>query len=326
MNTRVIVYGLALVCVMTELSASMLSHKAWAEPTSDHKEGLNAFEDTLRDIDEMEIPSHMKGELREFVNRERQRERELDEELEIRSTDAISSSTRRTAYNDIIATVRPTNPLITPQCRRDAKLWSRQYAQIKKRKTKEYILNHEEKTAADYAAGKINASEFFNHIKKCVTCGSRVARLVSCHVDALANISLRDRVLVLFDVGEAKVRTSDNVALRRFARRVLNSDKIVLFWGSASNLGKFNYEQNLELSKRRAEAVRNILREVGFPSHRLYAQWTSTAPPRLWREAISKRLGWHRRWKAMANHKYMDQNVILAAFDSSDDGLEAHHH
>lgn len=217
--------------------------------------------------------------------------------------------------------IRPTNPLVTKACQDEAIEYA---AALHTQKTGESPEKHFVDVTRAFQKNQLSAPDYFDHLTECQTfCAQIVARLLNCHVDAIAGLPADDTVLVLFGVGESEIDASAERRLRRFAERMRESRKQVLLFGSASRLSARDpRDVNETLSRHRAEAVRRRLLGAGVDDDRIYITWIGQDPPRLSDRAIAVRLGFEKpyaRLRARSQPLYMDQNVLAVAWQKESD-------
>ena len=112
----------------------------------------------------------------------------------------------------------------------------------------------------------------------------------------------------------------------RFAQRVLKSNRSVLLYGSASRLSHSDKEEFNDSLSRRAEAVRRILLKAGVEDEKIFRAWIGQDPPRLLARPIAKTLGYLPLWKRLNGLgliKYMDQNVMVVAWQPTDSSKDS---
>ncbi len=214
---------------------------------------------------------------------------------------------------------RPSNPLVSAQCRQESFAEAAEHHQ---KETGNSAEGHFKGAAAAFGKGALKASDYFDHLTECRHfCARVVGLLLSCHVDAIASLPAKDTVLVLFGTGKDDVGRRSKRKLRAFAERFKKSDKRILMYGSASRLNaRDGRGSNEGLSRRRAEAVRRALLSAGVPDEKIFLTWINQDPPRLSDPVIAERLGFLGRWRALkrrGRRKFMDQNVLVVAWEPS---------
>ena len=212
--------------------------------------------------------------------------------------------------------IRPTNPLVTKQCQDEAIEYA-SALRMKERGTspEKHFLDQ----IHAFKQGALGARDYFDHLVVCRSfCAQIVARLLNCHLDAIATLPPEDTVLVLFGVGRSSIPTSTRRHIRKFAQKLATSDKKVLLFGSASRLNaRDSAAANETLSRHRAEAVRRALISAGIDDDRIFITWIGQDPPRISERDVARRLGFGRPWnrlKRRGRAKYMDQNVLAVAW------------
>ena len=208
----------------TTVGLSAILAVAFAPPPKEERadQDLAVFEDTMEFIrSEPVLSPHQQTSLLNAVEREKARNRAFAASVGARHiSEAAPTGQPETPHSAAYPATRQSNPLISRSCRDEASHWARQFAHRVTGKSRSELHDHEKKAELDFSRGELNAAKFFNHIKECQLCGPKVARLVSCHVDAISSLAAEDTLLVLFDVGHAGINGATATKLHEFAARV----------------------------------------------------------------------------------------------------------
>lgn len=106
-----------------------------------------------------------------------------------------------------------------------------------------------------------------------------MARLLNCHLNAIAALPAEETVLVLFDVGTANVSRSARRGLARFADQRITGGKKVLLFRSVSRLHARDLAHIHDpLSLHWAEVVRHVLLSAGVDDDRIFNTCDRAAP------------------------------------------------
>ena len=225
-----------------------------------------------------------------------------------------------TPWSATYETTRPTNPLISKACQDRA---FESAAANHAGHTGESPAPHFLEVMEAFKADRLSARAYFDHLTDCAHfCAQIVARLLSCHLDAIAALPVDDTVLVLFEVGRRTVTPRAVRRLSRFAQRINAHRHKVLLFGSASRLSPRDpADVNATLSRDRALAVRRALVSAGVDDERIYATWIGQDPPRLSAKTVAEHLGFASDWRRLntiGRPRFMDQNVLVVAWKGVD--------
>lgn len=141
----------------------------------------------------------------------------------------------------------------------------------------ENVDKHLKRQAKDLKAGKVDRSEWYDHVASCKKiCNPVVQGLLYEHVRQVAN---HPHVLLTFGTGSADLAGDDLRSMESFVDSAVDRGAKFLLIGRGSRSG--NREFNRTLSARRVEAVKSELRRFGVASEAISGFWLGYEPPQI---------------------------------------------
>ncbi|RLE23322.1 MAG: hypothetical protein DRJ65_12070 [Acidobacteria bacterium] len=167
------------------------------------------------------------------------------------------------------------------------------------------VEKHLKRQAKDLKAGKVNRSEWYDHVASCTKiCNPVVQGLLYEHVRQVAT---HPHVLLTFGTGSADLGADDLQTMERFVDSAVSRGAQFLLIGRGSRIG--NREFNRTLSARRVESVKAELRQFGVASEAVSGFWLGYEPPQ-----ISEELAQAYRVDNSLDELSRNQSVMLVAF------------
>lgn len=147
----------------------------------------------------------------------------------------------------------------------------------------ETVDKHLKKQARELDAGKVNRTEWYDHVANCKKiCNPVVQGLLYEHVRQVAT---HPHLLLTFRTGSADLEGDDALILDRFVEAAADRGAQFLLIGRGSRTG--NREFNRTLSARRVEAVKNSLQRSGVATNAVSGFWLGYEPPQISDEIAS---------------------------------------
>lgn len=144
----------------------------------------------------------------------------------------------------------------------------------------EKVEKHLKRQAKDLKAGKVNRSEWYDHVAGCTRiCNPVVQGLLYEHV---RQVSAHPHVLLTFRTGSSDLGTGDIRTMENFVDSAVRRGAQFLLIGRGSRTG--NREFNRTLSARRVESVRSELKGLGVASEAISGFWLGYEPPQISQE------------------------------------------
>lgn len=250
----------------------------------------------------------------------------LEERKELGQEDLVQpySTDNRDRYYTYLAVTRNDNPLISEDCRDSVA--RRVLRDNKDPNVVEGHVGDQERQWQSVMMGaeKVPIVDYYDHLFECAgICGAIVEGLILCHMDAVRRSTPRPEI-ILFETdypkeGEGYLFSDrDRSHLRRWAAAALTNNKGVMVIARASILGPTeSMVHNQRLTQRRSETVRQLLLRLGVRDELIMIKNVGWESPRLVVEEIASHYGFGSHWRRVANPQFMDQSVVLVAFERS---------
>jgi hypothetical protein len=230
--------------------------------------------------------------------------------------DELPDPSPPTDFSTLFEVTQETDPLITPECRRQA------LEEAAKGIGAQKAHAHASKANKMFMEGlvgkrKVLLSDHLDHLAECKDfCSPLTALLLQCHIDA---VERSNRLIVFFEVnkpdGSYTMPGPTRSELSRFASEMQRNGRSLMLYGRASMLGpNERFSHNRRLSEKRVAAVRAELERSGF-SGGLQTAGITWDPPRLAIEEIATAYGFRDHWiERRASPQEMDQSVVVVAY------------
>jgi len=169
----------------------------------------------------------------------------------------------------------------------------------------EKVDKHLKKQAKELKAGKIDRSQWYDHVAVCTKiCNPVVQGLLYEHV---RQVTTHPHLLLTFPSGSADLGPEGLRAMEQFVDAAVSRGAEFLLIGRGSRTG--NREINRTLSARRVEAVKAEMRHFGVASEAISGFWLGYEPPQ-----ISAEIAQAYRIDQGIGDLQRNQSVMLVAF------------
>ncbi len=139
------------------------------------------------------------------------------------------------------------------------------------------VEKHLKRQAKDLKAGKVNRSDWYDHVAACTKiCNPVVQGLLYEHVRQVAT---HPHVLLTFGAGSSDLGVNDLQTMESFVDSAVRRGAQFLLIGRGSRTG--NREFNRTLSARRVESVKSELKRFGVASDAISGFWLGYEPPQI---------------------------------------------
>ncbi len=141
----------------------------------------------------------------------------------------------------------------------------------------ETVQKHLKRQAKDLKAGKVNRSEWYDHVAGCTKiCNPVVQGLLYEHVRQVAT---HPHLLLTFNTGSDILGGGDLQTMEDFVDSSVSRGAQFLLIGRGSRTG--NREFNRTLSARRVESVKKELKRFGVATEAISGFWLGYEPPQI---------------------------------------------